>query len=156
MQSCSNFQQTALMKHIIKNSDLTHQAYCDFRCTVLRTTAFSFASFSAASLRRCTVYQWVAWGTKGGCMFIFLKALNILISRRAHPTQESQQSSSVNTYIIPFFKAFYSGHLMASWLLQGTTVDSKAIQGQQWGFSQQLTGNNIIKPFTKPGLFIRN
>lgn len=32
----------------------------------------------------------------------------------------------------------------------------KAIHTQQWGFSQQLTRNNIINPFTKPSLFTIN
>lgn len=37
-----------------------------------------------------------------------------------------------------------------------TRLAHKAIHTQQWGFSQQLTRNNIIKPFTKPRLFTIN
>lgn len=37
-----------------------------------------------------------------------------------------------------------------------TRLAHKAIHTAQWGFSQQLTRNNIIKPLTKALLFTRN
>lgn len=37
-----------------------------------------------------------------------------------------------------------------------TRLAHKAFHTQQWGFSQQLTRNNIIKPFTKTSLFTIN
>lgn len=54
-----------------------------------------------------------------------------------------------------------TGHISGAaiycpWIAPETGLAHKAIHTQQWGFSQQLTRNNIIKPFTKPSLFTIN